>query len=65
MDRYIERHDLGIARRPAGYLRSLKAFRALGSLPRVAFAGDYLVNSSVDQAHWSGMQAAKELVSNL
>jgi oxygen-dependent protoporphyrinogen oxidase len=65
VDRYIERQDLGIARRPAGYLRSLKAFRALGSLPRVTFAGDYLVNSSVGQAHWSGIQAAKELVSNL
>jgi len=65
VDRYIERQDLAIARRPAGYLRSLKAFRELGFLPRVAFAGDYLVNSTVGQSHWSGMQAAKELLSNL
>lgn len=65
LDRTIERNDLAIARRPAGYLRTLKQFRALGPLPRVAFAGDYLINSTVGQSHWSGTQAAKELISGL
>jgi oxygen-dependent protoporphyrinogen oxidase len=61
-DQYIERNDLAIARRPTGYLRALKNFRDLGPLERVTFAGDYLVNSTVGQAHWSGMRAAKELL---
>ena len=65
VDRTIERSDLAIARRPAGYLRALKGFRALGPLPRVAFAGDYLVNSTLGQSHWSGTQAAQELISEL
>ena len=63
--RTIERSDLAIARRPAGYLRALKGLRALGPLPRVAFAGDYLVNSTLGQSHWSGTQAAQELISEL
>ena len=62
IDQYIQRNDLAIACRPKGYLKSLKRFRDLGPLQRVAFAGDYLVNSTVGQAHWSGMRAAKELL---
>ena len=62
IDQYIQRNDLAIARRPKGYLKSLKRFRDLGPLERVTFAGDYLVNSTVGQAHWSGMRAAKELL---
>jgi oxygen-dependent protoporphyrinogen oxidase len=28
----------------------------------VAFCGDYLTNSTVGQAHWSGLQAAAEIM---
>ena len=52
VDQYIQRNDLAIARRPKGYLKALKRFRDLGPLQRVTFAGDYLVNSTVGQAHW-------------
>jgi oxygen-dependent protoporphyrinogen oxidase len=55
IDRHLERQDLGITSRYVDYTRKLAAFKALGPLPRVAFAGDYLINSSVGQAHWSGL----------
>jgi len=47
-----------------GYTRKLAAFKALGPLPRVAFAGDYLINSTVGQAHWSGLQAAQQILAS-
>jgi oxygen-dependent protoporphyrinogen oxidase len=28
----------------------------------VAFCGDYLSNSTVGQAHWTGLEAARELM---
>ncbi len=62
IDRHLERQDLGITSRYVGYTRKLASFEALGPLPRVAFAGDYLINSTVGQAHWSGLQAAKSLL---
>jgi oxygen-dependent protoporphyrinogen oxidase len=30
----------------------------------VAFAGDYLINSTVGQAHWSGLKAAEQLLAS-
>lgn len=62
LDQYIQRNDLAIACRPKGYLKFLKRFRDLGLLEKVAFAGDFFVNSTVGRAHWSGMQPAKELL---
>lgn len=59
IDRYLQRNDVALCRRPVGYATRLAAFRALGPHPRVAFAGDYLINSTVGQAHWSGLQAAE------
>ena len=50
-----------ICKRPKGFITRLQRFRALGPLPRVAFCGDYLSNSTVGQAHWTGLQAADEL----
>jgi oxygen-dependent protoporphyrinogen oxidase len=61
IDRHLERQDLGITSRYVGYTRRLAEFKALGPLPRVAFAGDYLINTTVGQAHWSGLQAAQQL----
>ncbi len=61
--RHLERQDLGITSRYVGYTRRLADFKALGPLPRVAFAGDYLINSTVGQAHYSGLQAARQLLS--
>ena len=63
IDRHLERQDLGITRRYVGYTRKLASFKDLGSLPRVAFAGDYLINSTVGQSHWSGLKAAEQLLS--
>jgi oxygen-dependent protoporphyrinogen oxidase len=61
-DRFLSRQPEAICKRPKGYIRGLEAFRDLGPLPRLAFAGDYLINSTVGQAHWSGLRAADELV---
>jgi oxygen-dependent protoporphyrinogen oxidase len=62
VDRHLERQDLGITSRYVGYTRKLAEFKALGPLARVAFAGDYLINTTVGQAHWSGVQAAQQLL---
>ena len=62
LNRYLQRNDLAICRREVGFVTRLKQFKELPPLQRVAFAGDYLTNSSVGQAHWSGLQAADELL---
>lgn len=61
IDRRLQRNDIAIARRPAGYIRALKAFTDLPPNPRIAFAGDYLLNSTVGQSHWTGLRAADQL----
>ncbi len=62
IDRYLQPQYSAITKRPAGYLTRLKAFKELPPVDRLAFAGDYLVNSTVGQAHWSGMTAAQDLL---
>ena len=61
IDSFISRQPAAICKRPKGYITQLKRFRELGPLPRVAFCGDYLSNSTVGQAHWTGLQAAEAL----
>jgi oxygen-dependent protoporphyrinogen oxidase len=63
-DTYLQRNDVALCRRQVGHIRRTADFRALGPLPRVAFAGDYLINSTVGQAHWSGLQAAEQLLAS-
>lgn len=65
IDSFISRQPDAICKRPKGYIRNLRRFRDLGPLPRVAFCGDYLTNSTVGQAHWSGLTAAQELMARL
>lgn len=65
VNQYLQRNDLAICRRETGFVKRLKAFRELPPLKRVAFAGDYLINSTVGQAHYSGLQAADELLSRM
>lgn len=62
VDRHLQRNDIALCRRAAGYTTRLARFRALPPLPHVAFAGDYLINSTVGQAHWSGLQAAEAIL---
>ncbi|ABD08073.1 Amine oxidase [Rhodopseudomonas palustris HaA2] len=62
IDSFISRQPDAICKRPKGYIRSLQRFRDLGPLPRVAFCGDYLTNSTVGQSHWSGLKAAEDLI---
>jgi protoporphyrinogen/coproporphyrinogen III oxidase len=62
-ERLLARWDDAIPTRPVGSMRALRQFRALGPLPRIAFAGDYLRNSSVGAALITGQQAATELLS--
>ena len=61
VDSFISRQPAAICKRPKGYITQLKRFRELGPLPRVAFCGDCLSNSTVGQAHWTGLQAAEAL----
>jgi len=65
LDRLLSRQDHAICKRPKGFIRSIKAFRELGALPRVAFCGDYLSNSTVGQSHWTGVVAAEQLIGAL
>ena len=61
IDSFISRQPEAICKRPKGYITQLKRFRELGPLPRVAFCGDWLSNSTVGQSHWTGLQAAEML----
>lgn len=61
-DRFISLQPEAICKRPKGYITSIGEFRKLGPLDRVVFCGDYLSNSTVGQAHWSGIKAAEELI---
>ncbi len=62
IDRFISLQPEAICKRPKGYVTSIKKFRDLGPLDRVVFCGDYLANSTVGQAHWSGVTAAEQLM---
>jgi oxygen-dependent protoporphyrinogen oxidase len=62
IDSFISRQPAAICKRPKGYIGALRRFHDLGPLPRVAFCGDYLSNSTVGQAHWTGLQAAEALM---
>jgi protoporphyrinogen/coproporphyrinogen III oxidase len=64
-ERMLARWDDAIPTRPVGSMRALHRFRSLGPLPRIAFAGDYLRNSSVGAALITGQQAATELLSTV
>jgi protoporphyrinogen/coproporphyrinogen III oxidase len=64
-ERLLARWDDAIPTRPVGAMRALRQFRSLGPLPRVAFAGDYLRNSSVGAALITGQQAAAELLTTI
>jgi hypothetical protein len=62
-DYHLQRNDIALCSRRKGYTTSLKKFRELGTLDRIAFAGDYLINSKVGQSLHSGKQAAQQLLS--
>ncbi len=61
LDRFISRQPEAVCKRPAGFVAALRDFHALGPLPRVAFCGDWLSNSTIGQAHWTGLRAAEDM----
>jgi len=61
-DRVLTRNDIALCRRPAGFARRLQAFQQQPPPRGVAFAGDYLINSTVGRAHLSGLRAAHRLL---
>lgn len=65
IDSFAARQPAAICKRPQGYIRQLRAFHALGPLPRIGFCGDWLSNSTVGQSHWTGLQAAEALSARL
>lgn len=65
IDSYVQHNDIALCSRHVGYTKALKAFRALAPLDRLAFAGDYLINSSVGSAHSSGTAAADQIIAQL
>jgi len=65
VDSYVQRNDVGLCSRHVGYTSALKTFQALPALDRLAFAGDYLINSSVGSAHLSGTRAADQIIAQL
>lgn len=64
-DSYLQRNDIALCSRHVGYTRALKQFRTLPAMEGLAFAGDYLINSSVGSAHRSGVEAADLILSQL
>lgn len=61
-DRYLQRNDIAISRRHVGYTKALAAFKSLPPIPKIAFAGDYLIHSTVGQSHYSGQTAAERIL---
>jgi oxygen-dependent protoporphyrinogen oxidase len=61
-DFLLSRNDIAIVKPYVGYLSALRAFRQAAPLPRLAFAGDYLITSTVGQAHYTGLKAAERLL---
>jgi len=61
-DRYLQRNDIAISRRHVGYTKALAEFKSLAPHPKIAFAGDYLIHSTVGQSHYSGQKAAEQLL---
>lgn len=64
-DSHLQRNDIALCSRRKGYTTALQRFRALPPLPRIRFAGDYLINSTVGQSMRSGQQAARGLLAEL
>ena len=64
-DRLLKRWAAALPIFYAGYVRSLRRFLELPPLPGVAFAGDYLANSSTGAAYASGKRAAERLLRDL
>jgi oxygen-dependent protoporphyrinogen oxidase len=62
LDRLLSRNDIALCRRPVGFIRDLASFAQLPPIARVAFAGDYLLNSTVGCAHLTGVRAARSLI---
>jgi oxygen-dependent protoporphyrinogen oxidase len=61
-DRILTRNDTALCRRPVGFATRLSDFIALPPVDRLAFAGDYLLNSTVGCAHLTGLKAAHQLL---
>ncbi len=64
-DAYVQRNDMALPTFRPGYLRALNDFRKETGQQRLAFAGDYLLNTSVGSAHLTGLQAAQQLDARL
>jgi oxygen-dependent protoporphyrinogen oxidase len=62
LDRVLSRNDIALCRRPVGFIRNLASFTHLPPITRVAFAGDYLLNSTVGCAHLTGVRAARSVI---
>lgn len=62
IDRLASPQPAAICKRPVGYIAALRRWRELGPLPRVAFCGDYLSNSTVGQSHASGVRETEALM---
>jgi oxygen-dependent protoporphyrinogen oxidase len=65
LDTYVQRNDIALCRRHVGYTKALKVFRERPHRGRISYAGDYLISSSVGQAHYSGLEAADRLLKEL
>jgi len=65
IDSYVQRNDIAISRRHVGYTKALKSYLEMPETGRIAYAGDYLLSSTVGQAHYTGLRAADRLLARL
>nr|WP_253073261.1 FAD-dependent oxidoreductase [Komagataeibacter sp. FXV3] len=66
IDTYVQHNDSALCRRYVGYTELLKQYRDNApSGRRIVYAGDYLISSSVGQAHYSGLVAAEHVLRNI
>ena len=61
-DFLLIRNEIAILKPYVGYITALKKFKSLAPINRLAFAGDYLITSTVGQAHYTGLKAAEQLL---
>jgi oxygen-dependent protoporphyrinogen oxidase len=65
LDSYVQRNDIALCSRHVGYTKALAAYKTLPPIDRLAFAGDYLLNSTVGSSHYTGIKAAEQILGQI
>lgn len=64
-DQILTRNDIAICRRPRGFVTDLAEFLSHPMPARIELAGDYLLQSTVGDCHYTGVRAANRILGQL